>query len=42
MGTSRAPCGARGLKLLGLLSREVDSGSRPVRGAWIETSEHQP
>ena len=33
---SRAPYGARGLKLLWLLNGGVSSESRPVWGAWIE------
>ena len=36
--TGRAPCGARGLKQM-LCNQYWWSGmSRPVRGAWIETS----
>ncbi len=33
----RAPCGARGLKLVLLVLLTTLQMSRPVRGAWIET-----
>ncbi len=36
--SSRAPRGARGLKLPRLRARTGESPSRPARGAWIETS----
>ena len=36
-GCSRAPCGARGLKLAAHEHHDGAEPSRPVRGAWIET-----
>ncbi len=36
----RAPRGARGLKLATGDGGTINSGSRPARGAWIETFLH--
>jgi len=38
---SRAPRGARGLKLYGHSTGNIESMSRPARGAWIETDDNK-